>query len=125
MLILINAILLSYCALLIFATCTANVRGSFWPHYVRPFNKAFKKEVEMELSSKNIIVLRSIAYGLTAGAIYQFSNVYGPTIGITNWFCMLTVPASFVAATLAYIRSSLMYQIIISAVLALVTLIVC
>lgn len=124
MLILIKATLLTYCALLIFASCTLKVRSSFWPQYVEGFNKAFKKELPMELSNANIFALRTISYTLIAIAIYQFSCAYGPTIGISNWICMLTVLASFVAATLSYLRASLMYQIIISAVLALTSLIV-
>lgn len=124
MLILIKGSLLSYCALLIFASCTINIRSQFWPHYVGLFNKVFNKEVALALSNKQIFILRCLSYGLMSLAIYQFSQVYGATIGISNWFCMLTVLASFVVATLSYARASLMYQIVISAVLALVSLII-
>ncbi|AMG03804.1 DUF3325 family protein [Vibrio mimicus] len=117
MLALTKAMVISYFALLIFASCTERIRGSIWGRYFN--DKAGNKH----LPPMFINGLRIGACGLVALAISQFSRIYGVSIGITNWFCLAAILGCFVVATLSYAKTSLIKQICVFGVFSVASFI--
>ncbi|MGF1910881.1 DUF3325 family protein [Vibrio kasasachensis] len=104
----VSSILFGYLSLLIFASATKHHRDEFWGNY----SKA------KPLKSVHIYSIRGIALIASAISIDQISLVYGVTVGIANWICLVTLLACLVVVTLSYALRSLFTQICLSGMLA-------
>jgi len=112
--------LLSYFALLILASCTQHIRDDFWSPYLNILRKPNMPVWLSTLSNGYIGVLRSLSYCLIGIALYQFSTLYGTSIGISNWFCTATVLSAAVVVTLSYARRSFKPQLVTCMTVAVV-----
>ncbi|MGB0893739.1 MAG: hypothetical protein ACPGUD_04970 [Parashewanella sp.] len=98
----ITSILFSYFSLLLFATSSARYRASLWGQW-------FKEQEQNDVKPWQLISLRVMAYVTSALGIYFLCQVYGPTLGISNWFCLAAILAVGVVVSLSYMLSSLLF----------------